>query len=182
MIDPPYEMPPEQQAAVCAQSGGTVVLWGMAFELVPVCQAWGQWPDLDLVWKFPYGRLYSAARPLCHHRSLWLFGVDYYDKTWRDGERMPSTVFDAAYVSQFHQHQKPLAIVQALLEQYSPPESVVYSPFGGSGTDLIAAHRTGRAARIIELDPRSADVILKRAEAEGLSVAHVHDAAQLNVD
>ena len=39
-------------------------------------------------------------------------------------------------------------------------------PFGGSGTTLIAAERTGRAARVVELDPRYVDVIVERWQAE----------------
>ena len=40
----------------------------------------------------------------------------------------------------------------------------------GSGTTLIAAHRTGRRCYGMEISPRYADVILRRAEAEGLTV------------
>lgn len=35
-------------------------------------------------------------------------------------------------------------------------------PFGGSGTTLIAAEKSGRVARMIELDPKYADVIVRR--------------------
>jgi DNA modification methylase len=45
----------------------------------------------------------------------------------------------------------------------------VYDPFLGSGTTLIAGHRLGRTVYGCELEPRYADVILKRAEAEGLT-------------
>lgn len=45
----------------------------------------------------------------------------------------------------------------------------VYDPFLGSGTTLIAAHRLGRTCYGCEIEPRYADVILKRAEAEGLA-------------
>ena len=38
----------------------------------------------------------------------------------------------------------------------------VFDPFGGSGSTLIACETTGRQARVIELDPRYADVIVKR--------------------
>jgi len=41
---------------------------------------------------------------------------------------------------------------------------VVLDPFGGSGTALIAAEQTGRCARLMELDPRYCDVIVKRWE------------------
>ena len=35
-------------------------------------------------------------------------------------------------------------------------------PFGGSGTTMIAAHKSGRKARLIELDPKYVDVIVRR--------------------
>ena len=38
----------------------------------------------------------------------------------------------------------------------------VLDPFGGSGTTLIAAEKTGRRARLIELDPKYVDVIVRR--------------------
>ena len=37
-------------------------------------------------------------------------------------------------------------------------------PFGGSGTTLIAAEKSGRVARLIELDPKYVDVIVRRWE------------------
>jgi DNA modification methylase len=45
----------------------------------------------------------------------------------------------------------------------------VYDPFLGSGTTLIAAHRLGRRCFGCEVEPRYADVVLRRAEAEGLA-------------
>jgi DNA modification methylase len=41
---------------------------------------------------------------------------------------------------------------------------VVLDPFGGSGTTLIAAEKSGRVARLIELDPKYVDVIVRRWE------------------
>jgi DNA modification methylase len=41
---------------------------------------------------------------------------------------------------------------------------LVLDPFGGSGSTLIACERLGRRARIIEIDPRYADVICRRFE------------------
>ena len=38
----------------------------------------------------------------------------------------------------------------------------MFDPFGGSGTTMIAAERTGRRARLLELDPKYADVIVQR--------------------
>jgi len=42
----------------------------------------------------------------------------------------------------------------------------VLDPFGGSGTTLIAAHRTRRKAYLCEIEPKYCDVILRRFEAE----------------
>jgi DNA modification methylase len=39
---------------------------------------------------------------------------------------------------------------------------LVYEPFGGSGSTLIAAHHHGSHARVVELDPRYIDVICRR--------------------
>ena len=39
---------------------------------------------------------------------------------------------------------------------------MVLDPFGGSGTTLIAAQKSGRTARLIELDPKYVDVIVRR--------------------
>ena len=39
---------------------------------------------------------------------------------------------------------------------------LVFDPFGGSGSTLIACETTGRQARLLELDPRYVDVIVKR--------------------
>ena len=41
---------------------------------------------------------------------------------------------------------------------------IVLDGFGGSGTTLIAAERTGRVARLVELDPLYCDVICRRFE------------------
>ena len=43
-----------------------------------------------------------------------------------------------------------------------PGTAMVLDPFGGSGTTLIAAERTGRSARLLELDPKYVDVIVER--------------------
>jgi DNA modification methylase len=60
--------------------------------------------------------------------------------------------------------------VARAIEHSSLAGELVYDPFLGSGTTLIAAHRLGRKAYGCELEPKYADVILRRAEAEGLDV------------
>ena len=57
---------------------------------------------------------------------------------------------------------KPVALVERAIRNSSKSRDIVLDPFGGSGTTLIAAERTGRRARLIELDPRYVDVIVQR--------------------
>lgn len=52
---------------------------------------------------------------------------------------------------------------------------IVLDPFGGSGSTLMAAQRTGRLARLIELDPLYCDVICRRFMAEGGAVTLEYD-------
>jgi len=57
---------------------------------------------------------------------------------------------------------KPVELVERAIRNSSRPGDVVMDPFGGSGTTLIAAEKTGRLARLIELDPKYVDVIVRR--------------------
>lgn len=61
-----------------------------------------------------------------------------------------------------HPTMKPLELVERALRNSSKSRDVVLDPFGGSGTTLIAAEKTGRQARLIELDPKYVDVIVRR--------------------
>lgn len=56
------------------------------------------------------------------------------------------------------------AIGDLHLFEGNPRQGDVLDMFGGSGSTLLAAHRTGRVARLIELDPKYADVICRRYE------------------
>jgi site-specific DNA-methyltransferase (adenine-specific) len=78
--------------------------------------------------------------------------------------------FDRPKRNAEHPTMKPVALFEYQIKNSAPIKSVVLDLFGGSGTTLIAAHRTGRASVLLELDPKYCDVILSRAEAEGLSV------------
>jgi hypothetical protein len=178
-VDPPYEMEVNQQVDALRLCQGTIALWGMAFELAPVCLEWQRWPDVDLVWRFHFGRMYSSQRPFCHHRNIWLFNIDYYNAEWRgENGEPPSTFFEAAYTSTHHKHEKPLDVLMSLLEQYVPSGDLVYVPFGGGGGTLIAAHRCGRITRLVEIEPRFCETIVQRAEAEKLTVERVAQALQ----
>ncbi len=61
-----------------------------------------------------------------------------------------------------HPTMKPVELVERAIRNSSRPGNVVLDPFGGSGTTLIAAEKSGRLARLIELDPKYVDVIVRR--------------------
>ena len=56
----------------------------------------------------------------------------------------------------------PVALPEHILLAYSDPGDVVFEPFGGSGTTILAAQKTNRVARAIELAPSYTDVAVKR--------------------
>lgn len=66
-----------------------------------------------------------------------------------------------------HPTVKPVGLLADILLDASPRKGLVLDPFGGSGSTLLAAERTGRQARIIEIDPYYCDVILYRYEQMG---------------
>jgi DNA modification methylase len=80
------------------------------------------------------------------------------------GDDAQTTVFfvDKPTRNDVHPTMKPVALIAAALRNSCPPGGIVYEPFGGSGSTLIAAHSTGRVCYAVELDPRYADVIARR--------------------
>jgi DNA modification methylase len=63
-----------------------------------------------------------------------------------------------------HPTVKPVAMVADAIKDCSRRGEIVLDPFGGSGTTLIAAEKTGRLARLVEYDPTYCDQILRRYE------------------
>lgn len=63
-----------------------------------------------------------------------------------------------------HPTQKPVALAEEALDKTTKPNHIVMDLFGGSGSTMIAAEKIGRKARLMELDPKYCDVIVKRWE------------------
>ena len=61
-----------------------------------------------------------------------------------------------------HPTQKPIEVPERAIRNSSRPGDIVLDCFGGSGSTLIACEKAGRQARLIELDPKYADVIASR--------------------
>lgn len=66
---------------------------------------------------------------------------------------------------QYHPTVKPVAMLEDALLDMTERGDIVLDPFLGSGSTLIAAEKTGRRCRGIEIDPLYVDVILRRYEA-----------------
>ena len=63
-----------------------------------------------------------------------------------------------------HPTMKPVALLENEIYISSNTQSIVLDFFGGSGSTLIACEKTNRHARLMELDPKYCDVIVKRWE------------------
>ena len=63
-----------------------------------------------------------------------------------------------------HPTMKPTKLIERFFDKWGDGIKVVADVFGGSGSTLIACEKTGRHARVMELDPKYCDVIVKRWE------------------
>ncbi|MFI3270777.1 MAG: DNA modification methylase [Pseudomonadota bacterium] len=79
-------------------------------------------------------------------------------------EEVPNTVI---YIprparSNLHPTTKPVALIETMIANSSPLRGIVLDPFGGSGSTLMACEVLGRSCYTLELDPRFAEVIIRR--------------------
>lgn len=97
------------------------------------------------------------------HESIFYGWKPGAAHTWNGGRSQDSVLeINRPRRNADHPTMKPVELVVKCIENSSNPNEVVADPFGGSGTTLLAAASTGRTARLIELDPRYVDVIVKR--------------------
>jgi DNA modification methylase len=61
-----------------------------------------------------------------------------------------------------HPTMKPVELIERAVQNSSRSGDVVLDPFGGSGSTLIACEKTGRQARLVELEPKYVDVAVRR--------------------
>ena len=67
-------------------------------------------------------------------------------------------------VGEDHTCPKQIKLIVDIVESYSNKNETVVDLFGGSGTTLIACEQINRKCRMMELDPKYCDVIIKRWE------------------
>jgi site-specific DNA-methyltransferase (adenine-specific) len=98
-----------------------------------------------------------------------LFGWKPGDRL-RNNDRTKTTVWDfpRPKASREHPTMKPVEMWVYGITNHSRPGDLVYEPFSGSGTTIIACERTGRKCRAIELNPAYVAVAIQRwADATG---------------
>ena len=61
-----------------------------------------------------------------------------------------------------HPTMKPVELMERAVRNSSKTRDIVLDPFGGSGTTIIACEKSGRRARLMEMDPKYVDVIVRR--------------------
>ena len=90
---------------------------------------------------------------------------------WKEGaphhkveDRSQTTVWECRRPQVSHEHptMKPVPLIERAIRNSTDTNEVVLDGFGGSGSTLIAAARTGRRALLVELDPKYCDVIRQR--------------------
>lgn len=144
-----------------------------AFDLGPSARVWTNGKvniARDLAWN-------PSAKILCWHKKFAAAGSGLGGaSTWEPvfvvdvkGGTLPNDYLDYMTdrepgLRDDHPCPKPIALYEHLIFHLAGP--VVYDPFLGSGTTLIAAERTGRICYGMGIEPKYADVILRRWEAE----------------
>jgi DNA modification methylase len=140
-----------------------------------VCMSSSEWPTLHRAWQEAGGKWSStiiwakntfALGRADYHQQFeamlygWKAGAQHY---WC-GARDQGNVwhFDKPARNDLHPTMKPVALVERAIRNSSKLRDTVLDCFGGSGTTMIAAERTGRRAVLLEIDPAYADVIVRR--------------------
>jgi DNA modification methylase len=95
-----------------------------------------------------------------------------HDRYWCGARDQGDVWFiDKPARNDLHPTMKPVALVERAIRNSSKTRDIVLDPFGGSGSTLITCEKTGRQARLVELDPKYCDVIVQRWQAFAGGVA-----------
>lgn len=110
--------------------------------------------DLSIPWKPSDQEIYVLGSGFTGHRGSNVLSVAPVQSTAKNGR--------------LHPHQKPVALMAALLEKC--PDGTVTDPFMGSGSTLVAAKQLGRKAIGIELEERYCEIAAERCSQEVLDL------------
>lgn len=181
------EMSPVQFIDFLAVSVGHMIRHARSGAILYVCMDWrhmrelceaGEICGLELknlvVWNKTNGGMGTFYRSKHELIFVFKYGDAPHVNSFGLGEtgRYRTNVWDYPGISsisaarqaelEMHPTVKPIALVADALKDCSRRADIVLDPFAGSGTTLIAAHQTGRSARLVEFDPLYCDTILRR--------------------
>lgn len=149
-----------------------------------------QWPALDHALRAT-GLHWSAT--IVWIKQTFVLGRSKYHRRyepiwygWRNassycGDRSEDDVWniDRPFRSEVHPTMKPVALVARAIANSSHKKDIIYDPFLGSGTTLIAAEQLGRRCYGIEIEPKYVDVACRRwANLTGKSPVRESDGAK----
>lgn len=181
------EMTSDQFTAFLRESLGSAVAVSVDGAIHFVCMDWRHMVELQAAGSAVYSELKNLAVWVKENGGMGTFyrsrhelvaiykvGAAAHVNTFGLGEtgRYRTNVWEYPGVNSFghfrddalgmHPTVKPVAMVADAIRDVSRRREIVLDPFGGSGTTLIAAQKTGRRARLLELDPLYCDVICRR--------------------
>jgi DNA modification methylase len=160
-----YEFLREACTNVLAVTKGAVYICMSSSELHTLHQAFtdagGYWSTF-VIWAkhhFTLGRsdYQRQYEPILYG---WRKGVDHFWCGARDQGDIWFIKRPAS--SQEHPTMKPVELVERAIRNSSKTRDTILDPFSGSGTTVIACEKSGRQARLIDLEPRYCDVIVRR--------------------
>lgn len=130
--------------------------------------AWEGWrvgnlrPTFEpIIWCFKPYRITIADNVAEHEVGA------YNEKALTQYFGQPDNVIDCGMApgeGGFHPAQKPIKLMQALIELTTQPGHMVVDPFAGSGSTAVAAQQTGRRYIAIEQNPVYCDIIKRRLQ------------------
>jgi DNA modification methylase len=170
-------------------SGDTRADWSEAYERVPTIQVAYVWHasrftrevlnGLERIgFLYPQQLIWNKGRVVLtrtlywfQHEPCWFVRkkrAPWYGKPGSENSTIwdspsPKFIMGGSDEEKFdHPTQKPVELMRKPIRNHTVPGEIVYDPFLGSGTTLIAAEQTGRICFGCELDPKYADVIIRR--------------------
>lgn len=170
---------PENLAALCVESGRVPsewVTWWPTNARYRGFNLHGLWREVECVAIFGGGSWDRLRQP----RAVTTTPMPNRDKrikeqakagdvrmgdVWRD----ESPKLNPNQRGRLHPNQKPVAVMRRLIEALSEPGDVIYDPFAGSGTTLLAARELGRRAVGVEIEASYCEVIAQRLAQEVLA-------------
>ena len=133
-------------------------------EFQNVLEAGGFQVRCQIIWSkntFAWG----FGRYKFQHEPIFYGHVAGQKDSWY-GDKSQSTLWQEKKpaANRLHPTMKPVELIERALVNSSKAGDLVFDPFGGSGSTMIACEKLGRKSALIELDPKYADVIVQRWE------------------